>query len=82
MLRSAQIFFVRNAYRVVEVDADLLLSGCFNVEWGLLEIASLFAHFISRALTNTLAQQSAWFLSAKDGLWKLKVISNFMTIVI
>lgn len=59
MLRSAQIFFVRNAYRVVEVDADLLLSGCFNVEWGLLEIASLFAHFISRALTNTLAQKSA-----------------------
>ena len=53
MLRSAQIFFVRNACHAVEVDADLLLSGCFNVEWGLLEIASLFAHFISRALTNT-----------------------------
>ena len=58
MLRPAQIFFLRIAYRAVEVDADLLLFGCFDVEWGLLKIASLFAHFISRALTNTLAQKS------------------------
>lgn len=39
MLKSAHFLFLCIAYyHAVEVNADLFLFGCFNMEWGLLKI--------------------------------------------
>jgi hypothetical protein len=58
MLTLPKFSFFLMLIHAVEVDADLFLFGWFDVECGLLEIASLFCHLISRAPTNSLSQKS------------------------